>query len=340
MSGLVFQRGSDDLPAKPDNSPTFFSARKGRSTVLDLKYVHLRHFAALTKSVDHPWRYFVAAGDTLAKLEVVIAQSKTVTADLQALATEVGAESLNGAQFVFPKAEFEVVPTVVRMQYGRNKLFLSKATAPSDFFPDVLGHHEGASVKQEMLRIKGLPDTEAQAAREALARKYDAESFDGTYFHFSDWEDQLQNAPMQREKKLRHKTKPTFVRAAYDGDNFTADRETDEGFLLAQRMYEISARSSPERCFADWIASFELDLSLSGRSEMHNRPKPEAEKVGDEWIVKVPVVVEGIFGEDGKGGSRVGDKEGWVLPPGAKPIAISEYYAKLETSGGLRSLAT
>ena len=102
----------------------------------------------------------------------------------------------------------------------------------------------------------------------------------------------------------------------------------------------ITSRRYPEQRFAEWISSFALDISLRGLSENRDGNKAESEKIGEEWIIKVPVIVEGIFGVDGKGGIRTGEKEGWVMPPGATPIAVSQYFSKLENSGTLRALPT
>ena len=332
---LVFDATKPASADKPDHSDTFFSARRPASTVFGME----AHSSAFGKSMDHPWRYFVAGGESLAKIEQVIAESKTVDDGLKALAAEVGAEDVNNGYFIFKNADVEAVAPQVRLQYTRNEIFICNAASPGDFFPNPR-YREGMAVKRDIIAIQDLAAEEAEAARAALAKKYKAESFDGKFFHFHGWEELVESAQIQREKKFRLKSNPAFVRGAHDGDAFSVDQETDEGFRIAAKMSEITSRRYPEQRFAQWISSFALDLSLRGNGEGGDRKSAEVEKIDGEWIVKVTVVFAGIFGVDGKGGVRTGEKEGWVMPPGAKAIAVSEYYAKLEKSGTLRALPT
>ncbi|MBY0359749.1 MAG: hypothetical protein K2W82_17235 [Candidatus Obscuribacterales bacterium] len=319
---------------KPDNSATFFSARKPVSTVHELALC-VRNPASCGKVVDHTWRYFIAEGESLALIERAIAESKTVNDDLKALAAEVGAQHAYHGSFSFENAEAEAVVPQVRLQYIPNEAFVCNATAPGKFFPN-LRCSEGLAVRQAIVAMQDLPAAEVQAAREALAKKYKADSFDGTFFHFNRWEEQVESVPAEREKKFRLKSNPAFLSSPRELGVFVPDLETDEGFRIAGKMNEILARQYPERRVAQWISSFELDISYSPRRE--KSPAAEVEKIGEVWIIKVPAIVAGIYGEDGKGGTLSGFKEGWVLPPGAKPIAISEYFAKLEKSGSLRAL--
>lgn len=293
--------------------------------------------------MPHPWRYFVADGASLAKLEQILADYQGVDAALQALAEEVGAVSVvPGPYFEFKDPKVQSFKTPLRLVYGPDPTFICNATAPEDFFPDVTDG-DGAVVKSELIAIRALPADEQDTARAALAAKYKAESFDGTFFHFPECDEDLEKHSTSRTKKLRLKSNPAFI-CEDDGEGneanaFSLDLETDEGFLLSQRLNEIFARRYTEQRLTQWIHSFALDLSLNGRSANADRTVAEAERIGNEWIIKVPVIIEGIYGADGRGGSWTGNKEGWVLPPDAKPISVSEYYAKLELSGSLRSLA-
>lgn len=321
---LVFCRTQSETPEKPDNSDTFFSARMPDSKVTTLTWGH---------RVEHPWRYFVAAGESLKKLEQLVAASKTVDADLLAFVKSFGADEVRGGYFIFNNAEIQAIPARMLLKYMPNPLFVCEASTPGDFFPD-RSNAEGRKLQREVESVAA-----SESARAELAKKYGAESFDGKVFHFPDWEEHVQAVP-PGEKKYRLKSNPLFVHGVQDGrDSFLPDLATDEGMKISEREREIGRGRNPDRVFADWIASFELDISYH-TPQQSNRPKAEVEKIGNEWIIKVPVIVEGIYGADGKGGVLTGQKEGWVLPPGAKPISISEYFAKLEKSGSLRAVAT
>jgi hypothetical protein len=318
---------------RPDNSPTFFSARRPESTVLGIGCTAY----AAGRPTAHPWRYFVAAGESLAKIEQFIAEAKTVNELLQSLAAEVGADATSNGYFTFENAEVEAIAPQLRLQFKSNTDFICNAACPGDFFPD-LRYSGGMAVQVDIIAIQSLPAEEVEAARDALAKKYGAQSFDGKFFHFQWWEQQVELAPMPVEQQFRLKSNPAFVRGPHHSNLFRPDRETDEGRAIEKKMSEIVSRRYPEQRLAQWISSFALDISLRGLNEGPDPKSAEAEKIGDEWIIKVLVIVEGIFGVDGKGGMRTGEKEGWVMPPGAKPIAVSEYYGKLEKSGTLRAL--
>lgn len=323
------------MSKKQDNSPTFFSARRPNSTVFDMQ--SQCGPSAFPKVLSHDWRYFVAGGESLDKIKQFIAESSGVDNALKALAQEVGAVEAQDSYFIFENAEVDAIGRQNRLMFIPNEAFICDADNSGNFFANVQ-NLDGIALKREIIAIQSLPEAEVEAARLALALKYKAESFDGKFFRFHDWQDLVDYATTRQRKKFRLKSNPAFVRDATDGDYFSLDWETDEGFLLADRVKEITARRYPAQRFGQWLASFELDLSLSGQSENRNRPQAEAEKLGEEWIIKVPVIVEGIFGADGEGGMRTGEKEGWVLPPGAKAIAVSQYFSMLEDSGSLRAL--
>lgn len=347
---------------KPDNSETFFSGRQFTSTVIDLKLPLLT-----IKPVSHPYRYFVAAGESLRMLEQFIAESKTVDEDLKVIAKEAGATAVDSNRaFAFNNPVAEPVIPQMRLMYRQYRIFISNITAPGNFFPDLRDSH-GCTVQNEIMSIRDLPANDLEAARAALAKKYNAESFDGKFFHFKGWEHQVDVLPERHNNKMcRLKCNPAFI--AYDQSirQFTPDFETDEGFRIGTKVNEVLSHRFPEQRFAQWISSFTLDICLHGKSTNTNNSPVEAEKIGDEWIIKVPVITECMFGEGGNGGPQTGnsggegwsmagpsicdenrkgqrpisDTEGWVLPPGAKSIAISEYYAKLEASGSLRAQST
>jgi hypothetical protein len=325
---LAFNSGNS--AEKPDNSLEFFSARKPASSVLSYQFN-----MKFPKNIDHPWRYFVADGDSLVKLQNILDDAKNIDATRAALAKEVGAESYDGYGFTFKDADADPIVPSIKLRMRGKEEFVCEATAPGDFVPE-LERGYGVDVKKKMLRIETLPAEQAQPARDALAREAGAASFDGKVFRFKDWDKNVEAVPPSRERKFRLKSNPAFVREEH-ADGFVPDWSTDEGFRIAEKIGEIASHVYPEKRFSAWLETFALDISLSGRSE-RDRKQAEVENIKGEWIIKVPVTVEGIFGADGKGGVRTGEKEGWVLPPGAKPIAVSEYFAKLENSGSLRSL--
>lgn len=332
---LVFNApGGAGTGEKPDNSPDFFSARKPNSKVLSLEFR-----AAHAKPVDHPWRYFVAGGESLAKIEEVLHDSANVDVAQKALAAEVGAIEADYSSFTFEgDPDVEQVAPVVRMEHKFAQGFVSDITAPGNFYPD---YNSGSTrgLKEKIAAVEALPAGEVEAARAALAREYKAESFDGKFFQFKDWQKNVETSAYPEEDTFRLKSNPVFTRGQYDQDTFKPDMNTEVGYALAKRASDLHRHNYPQARLDDWLETFDIDLSLNGRQYSGTRrEQAQAEKIGGEWIIKVPVTVEGIFGEDGKGGVRSGEKEGWVLPPGATPIAVSEYFAKLEKDGSLRSL--
>lgn len=318
---------------RPDNSETFFSARKDNSKgVLSLEFS-----AAHARPVDHPYRYFVAGGESLAKIEQLLDDAKNRDAALLTFAQKHGAITLQGNEFVFGvNAATEPVPTTVRIIYTAQSGFYSDLAAPGKFKADP-ADYQGRTIAKELARIATLDDAAATAARKELERKYNAK-LDGDTFTFPRWEQYVQSKPYPEHPSSRLVANPAFVKADRAA-HFRPDAATPEGLKIAEELSEISYRQYPQQRFAQWIDSFRIDISLRQESKAPEA-QAEAQKIGDEWIIKVPVVTEGIFGADGKGGMRMGDKEGWVLPPGAQPIAVSEYFAKLEKSGAIRALAT
>lgn len=316
---------------RPENSDNFFSARADNKGILSLEWA-----AAHARPVSHPFRYFVAAGESLAKIEEMLRDAKNRDADLTAFAQKYGATSIQNGDFMFPKeaATEPVIPTV-RMVYTAQHGFYCDITTPGQFKADA-ATFEGRVITKELQRIETLPAAEADAARKKLESKYNA-TLQGDTFTFPRWQQYVKSEAYPKEGTIRLVDNPIFTKSERNY-GFTPDASTPEGLKIAEEMSAISYRQYPQERFSQWVDSFRIDISLRQETKTL-KEKTEAEKIGDEWIIKVPVVTEGIFGADGKGGVISGYKEGWVLPPGAEPIAVSEYFAKLEKAGAIRPLA-
>lgn len=328
---VTYSGGFGKTGKEPDNSAEFFSARRAVPNVLSLDFN-----SSSPPSLDHPYRYFIAGGESLAKIEQFVDEAKNREAALKALAQKYGAQGIEQGEFVFGKdAEVEPITSNVVMYYKPKPVFISDLANPGKFYPDPT-QYGGQQIRQKLQNIKAMPPAEAAAARKSLERGYDA-TLEGDFFIFRRWEQYVQSGSFPRYPSVRLKSNPLFTKVE-GRDNFKPDAATEEGLRLVWELEEISSRQYSGRRFAQWIDSFRLDIS-NGFSE-GSKDNAMAEKVGNEWLIRVPVIVEGIFGADGKGGSRTGDKEGWVEPPGATPIAISDYFARLEKAGALRTVAT
>lgn len=317
--------------AKPDNSKEFFSARKPESNVLAFTFNR-----TVEKDVSHPWRYFVAAGESLAKLQEFKADALRYDADVKAVADSVGADGVSYGRFVFKNAEVDVELPSIQLRIKSSPFgFVSNISTPENFFPDA-NNGWFPEVKRRMAEINALPAGEAEAARAKLAQDFQADSFDGRYFHFNNWNTKVETVQPSSEKRERLKSNPVFIRTF--GTEFSPDPNLDEGFRLQQKMQELANNTNPNWRFGQWLEQFKLDIAYYPSSPNRDEKNVEVEIIGKEWIIKVPVATEGIYGTDGKGGTKSGEKEGWVLPPGATPIKVSEYFAKLEDNASLRAL--
>lgn len=207
----------------------------------------------------HPWRYFVAGGETLQKIQDIVADYENVKQGYEDLAARAGAKSYDGNSFYF------------------------------DFKPE------------EMLPLTGNErvDNNLQGGRGS-----------------EPWQ-------CKRIERL-----PGFVvtdSRAYG--QFIPDVATPEGAALRDACKDIKERAQPAVRFARWLGceGIEVPENPDYPYGTKKRVSATATKVGEAWIVAVPVVTVQAGGYQ----SKI-FKEEWTLPPDSKALAVSEYYGLLE----------
>ncbi len=208
-----------------------------------------------TKSVGHPWRYFIANGEALEKIEQFIKDSQNVGAIYQAFADSVGAKKYNGRSFAF---DFD---------------------------------------------MKDLEQIENQS-------------------------------------NMRFKKDTDFVTPCMSMGDFYPDRETPRGKEIGEKAQQLQTLLYPERRFAAWLGNVNVDTNEHGHPRFggHDKKSAEIERIGDLWIIKVPVVGKGVYGADGKGGMLSGYEDSWTIPPNSTPIKISDYFKLLEDANALSQM--
>ncbi len=91
-----------------------------------------------TKSVGHPWRYFVADGESLEKIEQFIKDSRNVETIYQDFADSVGAKAYNGRsfEFDFDMKDLEQIEGQSNMRFRKDPDFTTPCMSMGDFYPD------------------------------------------------------------------------------------------------------------------------------------------------------------------------------------------------------------
>lgn len=216
-------------------------------------------------SVSHPWRYFVAAGETLQKIEEFLADVNRADQARADMCARVGAKSFNGVYgFTFENLTYaDLLPL--------------EGTERTDF------HMQGGA---------------------------------GT-------------EPWQ-SKRVAHL--PGFVVA--DGRAFGQvhpDVATDFGRALRDECMAIEQMANPALRFANWLGAANVDIPLDGNANgSKTKVSATVQKIGNDWIVAVPVEVKYSYADQST-------TQQWIVPPGAAPITISDYFARVEKAQLIRN---
>lgn len=206
----------------------------------------------------HPWRYFVAGGETLQKIEDIIADYSNVKQGYADLAARAGAKSFDGDSFDFEHSYEEMIPLT-----GKERV---------DY------HARGGNGDEpwQCKRIERIPG-----------------------FLVSD---------------------------GRSSGQFYPDVATEEGRALRDACREMKERAQPYVRFARWLGCENVQVFEDPMYQgTRKNASATATKVGDQWIVAVPVVVTPDSAYQPKS-----FKEEWVIPPDSKALAVSEYYGLLE----------
>lgn len=210
-------------------------------------------------SIFHPWRYFVAGGETLQKIKDIIADYSNVQQGYIDLAAKAGAKSYDGDSFYFDFKPEEMKPLTGDERVDNN-------------FQGGKGSEPWRCKSIE--RIPGFVVTDSRAYGQ-----------------------------------------------------FIPDVATPEGAALRDACSELKERAQPAVRFARWLGCKGIEVPESPDYPYGSKKRvfATATKVGEQWIVAVPVVTvpEGSY-------PPKSFKEEWTLPPDSKALTVSEYFGLLE----------
>lgn len=216
--------------------------------------------------VSHPWRYFIAGGETLQQIETIISDYSTVAQGYADLAKKAGAKSYDGTSFEFDH------------KYD------------------------------EMVALSGTERVD-----------YNLSGGAG-------------NAPWQDKRILRI---PGFV--VSDGRSsgqFYPDVATPEGRALRDDCKALKERAQPAVRFAQWLGASGVEVPVDPQYPYGSKTHVSASvtKIGEDWIVAVPVIAT-----PNDRFKPTGFTEEWIVPPGATPLGVSEYFGLLEKNSLIKN---
>lgn len=206
--------------------------------------------------VYHPWRYFIADGETLQQINTIISEYATVDQAYVDLAKKTGAKSYDGSAFAFDFKADEVLELTGDERVGKG------------------------SEPWQCARIERLPG----------------------------W-------VMTNNRSY---------------GRFMPDVATPEGAAIEAECAALKERAQPALRFAQWLGAAGIEVPQDGNYPFGTqvRASASATKIGDQWIVAVPVSVKPNTRID-----HTSVTEEWTVPPGAKPITVAEYFCLLENRG-------
>lgn len=216
--------------------------------------------------LSHPWRYFVAGGETLQKIQDIIADYASVQQGYADLAAKAGAKTYDGDSFYFDFKPEEMKPLTGNERVDNN-LQGGKGSEPWQC--------------KRIERIPGFVVTDSRAYGQ-----------------------------------------------------FIPDVATPEGAALRDECRALKERAQPAVRFARWLGCEGVQVP-ENPDYPHGSKKhvsATATKVGEQWIVAVPVVTMPEGGYPPKS-----FKEEWTLPPDSKALSVSEYFGLLEQNRLLQS---
>lgn len=297
----------------------------------------LAHFNSQTGELGrgvarHPFRYFIARGETLAKIEGAIQEAMLYSSRLADLAAEYGADKIEYSSFFFADpATLKAAPVIMRALNERK--FIANPATPDRFLPNPNDYGAPALYdKLDRLRI-AMGDDVARLKKD-LCRETGADDIIDGHFMFNDTS-KAEDIAFTAPPRLR--TNPLFIMPEKHSIGFIPDPSTDAGLALARRLAALHEQKNPLQRVMKWLGAWEVNTDPHGHPRFKDSPgRPNdktsgrCEKIGDEWIVAVPVIGAGSYGADGKGGMLSGYQEEIAVPPGAVPLSIADYFARLE----------
>lgn len=249
---------------------------------------------------------------------------------------------LKGHPMSTPKAQSETNVKLPTLAFARAATTESAVSHPWRYY--IAG---GAALQQIEKCIAEFGN--AAGAYEDLAREVGAQNYDGNSFGFEFEGSEIENLagnervdfhlngqtgqPFQCGRIARI---PDFV--VTNGRSYGAfypDVATPRGKSIRDKCVALKEIAEPAARFARWLGSHNVKIFPDPHYVGDTKTvSAKAEKIGDAWIVAMPVVATLERGSNGAFGSL---KEEWNVPPDSKPLAVSEYFTLLEKAGLLQN---
>ncbi len=292
----------------------------------------------------HPYRYFIAAGESLRLIEGAIQDAIDHPAKMRAFAAEFGADTIptygaNYGRFFFNGTPATDNPAPVIKLAMPHKTFIADPQTPELFLPNP---HAANSTRlyEKLDRLQNATGAEADELKESLLRETRAQDIVNGHFVFADADMRAEQIVFTPPPRL--KSNPVFIMAGENPRGFTPDPSTPAGRDIMRRLNALTAQQFPLQRVMETLGVWEIHTNPHGHPRFGDgdkRPNDKysgnCEKIGDEWIIAVPVVGTGRYGANGEGGSISGYQEDIAVPPGAVPISIADYFSRIEKLGAL-----
>lgn len=108
---------------------------------------------------------------------------------------------------------------------------------------------------------------------------------------------------------------------------------------IQEKCLALKLRANPDARFAAWLGVSDINTNPDGETRFKDHPlwpndrkSATARKIGDQWIVAVPVTGEAVYGPAGRQGGAIAYQERWPIPPDSPPLAVSDYFRLLEAA--------
>ena len=292
-----------------------------------------------TAAARHPYRYFIAGGETLQLIEDALSNAIAHPANMRTLADLVGADTITEYnRFFFTDSTVDKPAPVIKLAI-HDEQFIADAQTPNRFLPNPHAHNS-AYLHDKLSRLQSATDDDAATQKADLCKETRASDIIDGHFVFNDADRDAQQIVFTPPPRLS--ANPLFIMPGKHPRGFAPDASMPAGLAITRLLNELSAQKFPLQSVMKALGCWEVNTDPHGHPRFKDdagRPNDKysgkCEKIGNEWIVAVPVIGAGRYGANGEGGSLSGYQEEITVPPGSTPLPIADYFARLEKAGML-----
>jgi len=292
-----------------------------------------------TTAARHPYRYFIAGGETLTLIEDAISNAIAHPANLRALADQVGADPITEYnRFFFSDSTVDKPAPVIKLAL-HDEQFIADPQTPDRFLPNPHAHNS-ADLHDKLACLQSASGDDAPAQKAALCKETHASDIIDGHFVFNDADRDAQQIVFTPPPHLSANT--LFIMSGKHARGFAPDASTPAGLAITRRLQELNEQRFPLQSVMKALACWEVNTDPHGHprfkdnaSRPNDKYSGKCEKIGNEWIIAVPVIGAGRYGANGEGGSLSGYQEEITVPPGSTPLSIADYFARQEKAGML-----